>query len=116
MTPEALSLIAAASAGLTNGLVSGLTLAFPSRPRYVAFLAALGTGVLLSFLAAAAYLPASITFDRQTIAQVIVTGLGAGLAAAGLSVTQSSATAAREQAQPQERQPDPTHPTPERMP
>lgn len=113
MNTEALSLITAAAAGITNGVVSAFTLAFPSRPRWMAFLAALLSGIVLAFLAAAAYLPANAPLDRQIIAQVIITGLGAGLAAAGLSITQSSATAAREQAQPRVPEPDPTHPAAE---
>lgn len=112
MSSEALSLITAASAGLTNGIISGITLFFPQRKSWVAFVLALGIGIVLAFLAAAAFLPASAVFDRQVVAQLVITGLGAGLASAGLSVTSASATAKREQATNATAEPDPNTPLP----
>lgn len=112
MDSQALSLITAASAGLTNGIISGVTLFFPTRKSWFAFVLALGVGILISFLAAAAFLPASATFDRQVIAQLVITGLGAGLASAGLSVTSASATSKREQATGATAEPDPNTPIP----
>ena len=112
MDSDALALITAASAGLTNGIVSGITLFFPERKSWVAFVLALAIGILISFLAAAAFLSASAAFDRQVIAQLVITGLGAGLASAGLSVTSASATAKREQATGATSEPDPVTPKP----
>lgn len=112
MNSDALALITAASAGLTNGIVSGITLFFPSRKSWVAFVLALVSGILLSFLAAAAFLPPDAVFDRQVVAQLVITGLGAGLASAGLSVTSASATAKREQATGPTSEPDPATPKP----
>lgn len=112
MDSQALALITAASAGLTNGVISGITLFFPQRKSWVAFVLALAVGIILAFLAAAAFLPPDAPFDRQVIAQLVITGLGAGLASAGLSVTSASATAKREQVTGATAEPDPATPLP----
>jgi hypothetical protein len=112
MNSEALALITAAAAGLTNGVISGITLFFPQRKSWLAFLLALLFGILFAYLAAAAYLPPGAAFDRQVLAQLVITGLGAGLASAGLSVTSASATAKREQATGATAEPDPVTPIP----
>lgn len=110
MSGDVLALIGVAASGITNGLVNGLTLAWPSRPKYVAFLAALLVGIVAAILGAFAYFPPFEPFTRQTWAQVIIVGIGAGLAAAGLGVTQASAQSRRQEATGPQGEPDPVNP------
>lgn len=107
MNGDALALIGAAAAGLTNGIINGMTMFVPTRAKWVAFVAALICGVLISAVAAFAYLPADLAFDRQVWAQVVIVGIGAGLGAAGLSVTQASAEARRHEVGVADVHPDP---------
>lgn len=109
MNGDALALIGAAAAGLTNGIVNGITMFVPGRAKWVAFVSALLCGVTISAIAAFAYLPADLPFNRQVWAQVVIVGIGAGLGAAGLGVTQASAEARRQEAKPTT-EPDPTNP------
>lgn len=109
MDSQAVVLITGAAGGLANGIVSGITMAFPDRPKWVAFALAILIGVVVSGVAAFAYLPPDVPFNRQMIAQVIIIGIGSGLAAAGLSVSQASAQSRREQVAPTG-EPDPMTP------
>jgi small-conductance mechanosensitive channel len=110
MNGDALALIGAAAAGLSNGIVSGITMAWPARPKWIAFVAALLIGILISAVAAFAYLPADLAFNRQVWAQVVIVGIGAGLGAAGLSISQASAEARRTEVQAGGKEPDPMTP------
>jgi signal transduction histidine kinase len=97
MDASIVGLITAAASGITNALVSGVTMFWPTRPKYAAFVLALVLGVLVTLLAAIAYLPATATLDRQAFAQIVLAGLGSGLAAAGIGVSQASAEAKRKE-------------------
>lgn len=109
MDSQAVVLITGAAGGLANGIVSGITMAFPDRPKWVAFALAMLVGILVAGIAAFAYLPPDVPFNRQMVAQVIIIGIGSGLAAAGLSVSQASAQSRREQVA-SSGEPDPMNP------
>jgi hypothetical protein len=96
MDSSVLALIAGAAAGVTNALVSAVTMAWPTRPSYVALVCALVFGIVVTFLAAFAYLPATVVFDRQAYAQIVLAGLGSGLAAAGIGASAQSANDKRD--------------------
>ncbi len=85
------------AAYFTHLLVNGLTLAWPSRPRWFGWLAAMLGGMLLTGMLAVASLPADTEWTRQIVARIMLVGLAAGGAAAGASVTQTSAEASRKQ-------------------
>ncbi len=92
----------------THLIVNGLTLGWPKRPSWLAWLAALLLGVLMTCLLSLATLPADTPWTRQTMAQIVLVGLAAGGGAAGASVTQASATAKRKVALGgQQPEPDP---------
>jgi hypothetical protein len=116
MNGDALALIGVAASGITNGIINGITMGFPSRPKWVAFVAALIIGIIAAAVGAFAYLPPDLTFNRQVWAQVVIVGIGAGLAAAGLGVSQASAQSKREEAQAAAAgpatSPDPVNPSP----
>lgn len=100
MDASILALVAGAAAGIVNAMVSGVTMVWPARPPAAAFALALVFGVGITFLAAFAYVPASTVFDRQVYAQIILAGLGSGLAAAGVGAAQTSAQAQRDAVTP----------------
>jgi predicted RND superfamily exporter protein len=110
MSGDVLALITAASGGITNAVINGITLYFPSRPKWAAFLAALVVGIIVAFIGALSFLPATATLDRQVVSQIVMVGLGAGLAAAGLGVTQASAEAHRAASTVIKSEPDPMTP------
>lgn len=87
------------AAYFTNLTVSGITLAFPKRPSWVAFVSALLLGVCYAALLAianGALLSEPIT--GQAVAQVLLVGIAAGGGAAGATVTQTSANNRRQDA------------------
>lgn len=96
MDASVLALIAGAAAGLTNAIVNGVTLAWPTRPSWFALSCALVFGIIVTFIAAFAYLPATVVFDRQAYAQIVLAGLGSGLAAAGIGASAQSASEKRD--------------------
>ncbi|HSH78459.1 MAG TPA: hypothetical protein VLA19_08005 [Herpetosiphonaceae bacterium] len=94
-------------------LVNGMTLGWPTRPHWVAWLMAMVTGTVLTFLLAIATMPSDAIWTLQTYARIVLVGLGAGGAAAGASVTQTSAEATRKRAMDgTEPEPDPLTPQP----
>jgi len=101
------------AAYFTHLAINGLTLAFPKRPSWVAFVGAIECGVLFTALLAIARGPAPEQASiAQLVAQVILVGIAAGGAAAGTSVTQASAEAKRQRAtrQTPKTEPDPMTP------
>lgn len=100
MDASVLALIAGAAAGVTNTLVNAVTMAWPTRPSWAALICALLFGIVLTFLAAYAYVPGMLVFDRQAYAQIVLAGLGSGLAAAGIGASSSSAQTKRDEAVP----------------
>lgn len=91
------------AAYFTNLTVSGITLAFPKRPSWLAFVSALLLGIFYAALLSIAngmLLNGPVT--GQAIAQVLLVGIAAGGGAAGATVTQTSANTRRQDAMSQE--------------
>lgn len=87
------------AAYFTNLTVSGITMAFPKRPSWLAFVSALLLGIFYAALLSMAngmLLNGPLT--GQAIAQVLLVGMAAGGGAAGATVTQTSANARRQDA------------------
>jgi hypothetical protein len=105
------------AAYFTHLSISGITLAFPKRPSWIAFGGALGLGVLFTaLLAVASGAILSHPFTSQIVAQIILVGVAAGGGAAGTAVTQSSAEAKRQHAIGPEPKPEPDPLTPKAQP
>lgn len=87
------------AAYFTNLTVSGITLAFPKRPSWLAFVSALLLGMFYAALLSVANgMLLSGPISGQAIAQVLLVGIAAGGGAAGATVTQTSANSRRQDA------------------
>lgn len=105
-----LATYATSAAFLAHWLTSGLTLASPSRPAWVAFASNAVASVLFTVLFAVGNAPAGVVWGPQLYAQIVTAGLLAAAGSAGASVTQTSAETKRSQAAATGSEPDPTTP------
>lgn len=105
-----LATYATSAAFLAHWATSGLTLANPSRPSWVAFSANALASVLFTVLFAVGNAPPTVVWGPQLYAQIVTAGLLAAAGAAGASVTQASAETKRTQAAAANSEPDPITP------
>lgn len=87
-----------AAAYLTNLIVNGITLAYPSRPTWAAWLMAMSVALLATMILAGATLPLATVWDRQVWSQIVLVGLLAGAGASGANSVQRKADETRVQA------------------
>lgn len=105
-----LATYATSGAFLAHWATSGLTLASPSRPSWLAFLSNAVAAILFTALIALANAPALLVWTPQIVAQVVLAGLLAAAGSAGASLTQTSAETKRSQAAAATAEPDPITP------
>jgi len=104
---------ATSAAFLAHWFTSGMTLAAPTRPSWVAFSSNAVVSIIFTAIMALANAPAGMVWTPQTYAQVAMAGLLAAAGSAGASVTQASAETKRNQAAAATSEPDPVTPTPQ---
>jgi hypothetical protein len=107
-----LATYATSAAFLAHWFTSGMTLANPSRPSWVAFSANAIASVVFTAIMALANAPVGVVWGPQTYAQIAMAGLLAAAGSAGASVTQTSAESKRQAAAANTSEPDPVTPTP----
>lgn len=108
-----LATYATSAAFLAHWFTSGMTLASPSRPSWVAFSANAVASVVFTCIMALGNAPVGMVWTPQMYAQVVMAGLLAAAGAAGASVTQTSAESKRQAVAADTNEPDAITPTPQ---